>query len=337
VSAAENFNRPLLRVENLKTHFPVESGFFFKGHTGSVRAVDGVSFELRPGEILGLAGESGCGKSTLGRTILQLIRPTAGLVQFDGRDLTELRGRKLREARAGFQMIFQDPYATLSPRMTVYDALSEAILAHRSVPKSELPARVGDLLEKVGLPPRAQRKYPHEFSGGQRQRVAIARALAVEPRLIIADEPVSALDVSIQAQIINLLGRLSREMGLTLIFISHDLSVVHYISDRIAVMYLGKIVEIGPATSVFEHPLHPYSKALISAIPIPDPVREAKRNRVLASGDPPSPLHPPPGCPFHPRCPQAQERCAREVPALEPFTDPNHTVACLRTREINSY
>jgi len=336
VSAPEKFGRPLLRVENLKTHFPVESGFLFKRHVGSVRAVDGVSFELHPGEILGLVGESGCGKSTLGRTILQLIRPTEGVVLFDGCDLTELRGQKLREARAGFQMIFQDPYATLSPRMTVYDALSEAILVHRSVPQSELPARVGGLLEKVGLPSRAQRKYPHEFSGGQRQRVAIARALAVEPQLIIADEPVSALDVSIQAQIINLLARISREMGLTLIFISHDLSVVHYISDRIAVMYLGKIVEIGPATSVFEHPLHPYSKALISAIPIPDPVREAQRNRVLASGDPPSPLNPPPGCPFHPRCPQAQGRCAREVPALEPFTDPNHTAACLRTKEINS-
>jgi oligopeptide transport system ATP-binding protein len=336
VSAPEHFGRPLLRVENLKTHFRVESGFLFKRHVGSVRAVDGVSFELHSGEILGLVGESGCGKSTLGRTILQLIRPTEGVVLFDGLDLTELRGQALREARAGFQMIFQDPYATLNPRMTVYDALAEAILAHRTVPQSELPARVGELLEKVGLPTRAQRKYPHEFSGGQRQRVAIARALAVEPQLIIADEPVSALDVSIQAQIINLLARISREMGLTLIFISHDLSVVHYISDRIAVMYLGKIVEIGPATSVFENPLHPYAKALISAIPIPDPVREARRTRVLAAGDPPSPLNPPGGCPFHPRCPQAQERCAREIPALEPFTDPKHEASCLRTKEINS-
>jgi oligopeptide transport system ATP-binding protein len=272
----------------------------------------------------------------LGRTILQLIRPTEGVVLFNGVDLAGLRGRALREARAGFQMIFQDPYATLSPRMTVYDALSEAILTHSNVPRSELAARVGALLEKVGLSPRAQRKYPHEFSGGQRQRIAIARALAVEPQLIIADEPVSALDVSIQAQIINLLARISREMRLTLIFISHDLSVVHYISDRIAVMYLGKIVEIGPATSVFEHPLHPYSKALISAIPIPDPEREAQRQRIFASGDPPSPLNPPPGCPFHPRCLHAQDRCAGEVPVLEPFTDPSHTAACLRTKEINS-
>jgi oligopeptide transport system ATP-binding protein len=335
VTAPENTVKPFLQVENLKTHFPVQSGFLFKRHAGSVRAVDGVSFALRQGEILGLVGESGCGKSTLGRTILQLIRPTAGVVLLQGRDLTALRGRELREARAGFQMIFQDPYASLNPRMTVFDALSEAILAHRSVPRKELPARVGDLLQKVGLSARAQRKYPHEFSGGQRQRLAIARALAVEPQLIIADEPVSALDVSIQAQIINLLAGISREMGLTLIFISHDLSVVHYISDRIAVMYLGKIVEIGPASRVFEHPLHPYSKALISAIPIPDPMREAQRIRVVPPGDPPSPLNPPSGCPFHPRCAHAQERCAQEVPALEPFTDPNHQAACLRTKEIN--
>ena len=260
MSALATSAQPFLRVQNLKTHFPVERGFLFKHHVGSVRAVDGVSFDLRQGEILGLVGESGCGKSTLGRTILQLIRPTEGVVLLNGRDLTTLRGQDLRQARAGFQMIFQDPYASLNPRMTVFDALSEAILAHRTVPRGELPVRVGDLLEKVGLPARAQRKYPHEFSGGQRQRLAIARALAVEPQLIIADEPVSALDVSIQAQIINLLARLSREMGLTLIFISHDLSVVKHISERIAVMYLGRIVEIGPATRVFEHPLHPYAR-----------------------------------------------------------------------------
>jgi oligopeptide transport system ATP-binding protein len=337
MTAPENSGPPFLRVENLKTHFPVERGFLFQHRVGLVRAVDGVSFSLRQGEILGLVGESGCGKSTLGRTILQLIRPTEGVVLLHGRDLTQMHGRELREARAGFQMIFQDPYASLNPRMTVFDALAEALQAHRLVPRSELPARVGDLLQKVGLPPRAQRKYPHEFSGGQRQRLAIARALAVEPQLIIADEPVSALDVSIQAQIINLLARISREMGLTLIFISHDLSVVNYISDRIAVMYLGKIVEIGPATRVFERPLHPYSKALISAIPIPDPVREARRERVLPPGDPPSPLNPPSGCPFHPRCAFAQERCAREVPVLEPFADPNHLAACLRTKEINSH
>jgi len=333
--AAENTVTPFLRVQNLKTHFPVERGFLFKHRVGSVRAVDGVSFDLRQGEILGLVGESGCGKSTLGRTILQLIRPTEGVVLLNGRDLTDMHGQQLRQARSGFQMIFQDPYATLNPRMTVFDALSEAILAHRTLPQTEMPARVGDLLQKVGLSPRAQRKYPHEFSGGQRQRLAIARALAVEPQLIIADEPVSALDVSIQAQIINLLARISREMGLALIFISHDLSVVNYISDRIAVMYLGKIVEIGPAARVFEHPLHPYSQALINAIPIPDPAREARRERAVPVGDPPSPLNPPSGCPFHPRCAHAQERCAREVPALEPYRDPNHLAACLRTKEIN--
>ncbi|HEX3989297.1 MAG TPA: oligopeptide/dipeptide ABC transporter ATP-binding protein [Verrucomicrobiae bacterium] len=327
---------PFLEIADLKTHFPIEKGFIFKRRIGCVRAVDGVSLQLRKGEILGLVGESGCGKSTLGRTILQLITPTGGTVSLDGRSLTELRGNKLRRARATFQMIFQDPYASLNPRMTVFDSLAEALQAHRKVQSNTLPAQVGELLQKVGLPARAQHKYPHEFSGGQRQRIAIARALAVEPQLIIADEPVSALDVSIQAQIINLLARISREMGLTLIFISHDLSVVKYISDRIAVMYLGKIVEIGPATEVFDHPLHPYSKALISAIPIPDPRREAQRQRVLLPGDPPSPLNPPGGCPFHPRCLYAIDRCSQVVPGLEPFTTPAHQAACIRMKEINA-
>jgi oligopeptide transport system ATP-binding protein len=336
MTAPENPAAPFLRVENLAAHFPVERGFVIRRRVGLVRAVDGVSFDLRKGEILGLVGESGCGKSTLGRALLQLIRPTAGAVILQGRHLTALRGALLREARADFQMIFQDPYASLNPRMTVFDALSEAIQAHRPVPNSELPARVTALLAKVGLPPRAQRGYPHEFSGGQRQRLAIARALAVEPQLIVADEPVSALDVSIQAQIINLLARVSREMRLTLIFISHDLSVVKYISDRIAVMYLGRIVEIGPAGGVFEHPLHPYTKALISAIPIPDPRREALRSRILLAGDPPSPLQPPPGCPFHPRCAYAVDRCSQIVPALEPQADPGHAAACIRAREINT-
>lgn len=326
---------PFLKIENIKTHFPVRKGFLFSREVGAVRAVDGVSLELRQGEIVGLVGESGCGKSTLGRTILQLIPPTEGTVVLQGRHLGELRGSELREARAQFQMIFQDPYASLNPRMTVFDALAEALQAHRKVPRAELSSRIGALLEKVGLRSRDQRKYPHQFSGGQRQRIAIARALAVEPKLIVADEPVSALDVSIQAQIINLLARISREMGLTLIFISHDLSVVKYISERIAVMYLGRIVELGPAADVFDRPLHPYSKALLSAVPIPDPERENRRIRILLPGDPPSPLNPPSGCPFHPRCLYAVERCAQVVPKLEPVANPAHQAACIRAREIN--
>ncbi|MEO6034948.1 MAG: oligopeptide/dipeptide ABC transporter ATP-binding protein [Verrucomicrobiota bacterium] len=324
-----------LELQNLKTHFPVERGLIFKKHIGTVKAVDGVSLSLKKGEILGLVGESGCGKSTLGRTILQLIPPTEGAVILAGQHLNRLPVGELRRARADFQMIFQDPYASLNPRMTVYDALAEAIRSHKEYANEEMPKRVSDLMKKVGLSPRFIKKYPHEFSGGQRQRIAIARALAVEPKLIIADEPVSALDVSIQAQIINLLAQLSREMHLTLIFISHDLSVVKHISDRIAVMYLGRIVELGPAAQVFERPLHPYTKALVSAVPIPDPVRERERQRVLLPGDPPSPMNPPSGCPFHPRCPYAIPRCAEVVPAFESLGDPTQAAACIRVKEIN--
>jgi len=322
-----------LELHHVKTHFPVERGIFVRRRIGTVRAVDGVSLTLNKGVILGLVGESGCGKSTLGRTILQLIPPTEGAVVLAGKHLEKLEGTELREARADFQMIFQDPYASLNPRMTVYDALAEAIQAHKKVEPSHLPYLVGQLMQKVGLAPRFIKKYPHEFSGGQRQRIAIARALAVEPKLIIADEPVSALDVSIQAQIINLLAKLSREMQLSLIFISHDLSVVKHISDRIAVMYLGKIVELGPATEVFEKPLHPYTKALVSAVPVPDPDREKFRKHVILSGDPPSPMNPPSGCSFHPRCAYAVEACKAAVPALEDFGN-GHTAACLRVREI---
>lgn len=322
-----------LQLTNLKTHFPVEHGIIFRRRVGTVRAVDGVSLSLQQGEIVGLVGESGCGKSTLGRTILQLIPPTEGTVVLAGRTLNALHGAELREARADFQMIFQDPYASLNPRMTIYDTLAEAIGAHRRVPAAEMPARVAALMEKVGLAPRYIKKYPHEFSGGQRQRIAIARALAVEPKLIIADEPVSALDVSIQAQIINLLAKLSREMQLTLIFISHDLSVVKHISDRIAVMYLGKIVELGPASDVFEKPLHPYTKALVSAVPTPDPEREKERQRILLLGDPPSPMNPPGGCAFHPRCPHAVAECKTVVPALDE-SRPGQLAACLRLKEI---
>jgi oligopeptide transport system ATP-binding protein len=323
-----------LEIKDLKTHFSGERGIIFRHEIGTVKAVDGVTLTLRRGEILGLVGESGCGKSTLGRTILQLIPATDGVVVLAGKNLTQLSGSELRHARADFQMIFQDPYASLNPRMTVFDTLAEAIQAHRKIPRDEISRRVTELMEKVGLSPRFLKKYPHEFSGGQRQRIAIARALAVEPKLIVADEPVSALDVSIQAQIINLLAKLSREMQLTLIFISHDLSVVKHISDRIAVMYLGKIVELGPAAKVFERPLHPYSKALVSAVPIPDPVREKKRERIILAGDPPSPMNPPSGCPFHPRCPYAIADCARIVPKLENF-DADQQASCIRMREIN--
>ena len=324
-----------LELRDLRTHFPVEHGLVFRRQVGTVRAVDGVSLTLRQGEILGLVGESGCGKSTLGRTILQLIPASEGTVVLGGRNLTALRGAELRAARADFQMIFQDPYASLNPRMTVFDTLAEAIRSHRAVPTAELPARVAALMEKVGLAPRFQRKYPHEFSGGQRQRIAIARALAVEPKLIVADEPVSALDVSIQAQIINLLAHLSRGMGLTLVFISHDLSVVRHISDRIAVMYLGKIVELGPAAEVFDRPLHPYTQALVSAVAVPDPVRARTRRCIVLAGDPPSPLNPPAGCAFHPRCPHAVADCMTRVPGLE-TQSPTREVACMRARDLSA-
>jgi oligopeptide transport system ATP-binding protein len=322
---------PLLQLTNVQTHFPVESGFIFRRQTGVVRAVDGVTLSVAPGEVLGLVGESGCGKSTLARTVMQLAPATGGSVVFAGQNLTAASAAEIRDARRDLQMVFQDPFASLNPRLTVFDALAEPLEVHGVVPPEQVPARVAELMNEVGLDPRFMRKYPHEFSGGQRQRIAIARALSLGPRLIIADEPVSALDVSIQAQILNLLAELVRRKNLALIFIAHDLSVVKHISDRVAVMYLGKIVELGPATDVIERPRHPYTRALVSAIPQLDP--DNQRPRLVLPGDPPSPLSPPPGCAFHPRCPYAQEKCKAAVPPLLPIGE-NHEAACVRLEEI---
>ncbi|OGV68641.1 MAG: peptide ABC transporter substrate-binding protein [Lentisphaerae bacterium RIFOXYB12_FULL_65_16] len=320
---------PLLILENVKTHFPVWHGLVLRKQVGTIRAVDGVSLSIGAGEIVGLVGESGCGKSTLARTILRLAPLTEGRILFDGRALGELSAAELRLERVNLQMVFQDPFASLNPRMTVFDTLAEAVRRRRPLRGAELAAHVGELMERVGLGAGAAGKYPHEFSGGQRQRIAIARALATEPRLILADEPVSALDVSIQSQIINLILELSRALGLTLLFISHDLSVVKYIADRVAVMYLGRLVEVGAAAAVIERPLHPYTRALVSAVHIPDPERERQRRRIVLQGDPPSPLNPPSGCTFHPRCPFAASECSAQVPQLEERGD-GRRAACLR-------
>ncbi|MBA4138855.1 MAG: peptide ABC transporter substrate-binding protein [Opitutus sp.] len=323
----------LLELRDVRTHFPVETGFVRRRHVGTVKAVDGVSFALARGEVLGLVGESGCGKSTLARTILQLLPTTGGSVWLGGKNLTAGTADEVKLARRHMQMVFQDPFASLNPRMTVFDTLAEPLRVHDVCPPLEIPGRVAQLMERVGLSARFMRKYPHEFSGGQRQRIAIARALALEPQLVIADEPVSALDVSIQAQILNLLAQLVRDMNLSLLFIAHDLSVVKHVSDRVAVMYLGKIVELGTATEVMERPRHPYTRALISAIPTVHTVDG--RTRIVLGGDPPSPLDPPPGCPFHPRCPYAVEKCKAAVPPLLP-AGPEHTAACVRWDEIPS-
>ena len=324
---------PILQLNDVKTHFPISHGFLFKRHVGTVKAVDGVTLSVQRGEVLGLVGESGCGKSTLARTIMQLVPTTAGAVVLEGKNLTSGSAAEIHDIRRDMQMVFQDPYASLNPRMTVYATLAEPLLVHRVCPTAGVPARVTELMKLVGLAPRFMQKYPHEFSGGQRQRIAIARALALEPKVIIADEPVSALDVSIQAQILNLLSQLCRKMNLSLIFIAHDLSVVKHISDRVAVMYLGKIVELGPALDVIEHPRHPYTRALVSAIPTPNPDVERSRQRIMLPGDPPSPINPPAGCSFHPRCPYAQEKCKLAVPPLAP-DGPTREVACVRLGEI---
>jgi oligopeptide transport system ATP-binding protein len=318
----------LLEVRHLVKHFSVGGGLF-GGPPGLVRAVDDVSFTIRRGETLGLVGESGCGKTTTGRCILQLERPTSGQVIFEGRDLSGLDLNELRPIRRRMQVIFQDPYSSLNPRMTVGQILAEPIAVHGIIPSARpRRERVRELLHRVGLLPQHADRYPHQLSGGQRQRVGIARALAVEPALIICDEPVSALDVSIQAQIINLLEDLQAELGLTYLFIAHDLAVVRHISDRVAVMYLGKIVEVTDRQELYERPLHPYTRALLAAVPIPDPDVEASRAHTVLGGEVPSPLRPPPGCVFHPRCPIAVERCRGEIPPLREIT-PGHWAACL--------
>jgi peptide/nickel transport system ATP-binding protein len=308
----------------VKTHFPVRGGLLGRVR-GTVKAVDGVSFDVRRGETLGLVGESGCGKSTLGRSLLRLIDPTAGSIRFEGQELTGLAQRELRPLRRRVQLIFQDPYASLNPRMTVRDIIGEPFAIHGLARGREREEKVLALLELMGLPREAMERYPHEFSGGQRQRIGIARSIAMRPDLVIADEPISALDVSIQAQIVNLLVDLQRELNLTYVFIAHDLKIVEYISTRVAVMYLGKIVELADAADLYRRPRHPYTQALLSAVPVPDP--DHKKTRIILQGDVPSPLAPPPGCAFHPRCPHAFERCRRETPPLYDLGN-GHTAAC---------
>jgi oligopeptide transport system ATP-binding protein len=330
---------PLLRVEDLKVWFPITEGFIFERHVGDVRAVDGVSFDLARGETLGLVGESGCGKSTTGRAIVRLYRPTEGRIVFDGTDVASLDGAPLRRMRARMQMIFQDPYASLDPRTTAGGIIAEPLEIHGVGTAAERRERVRDLLATVGLNPDYGVRYPHEFSGGQRQRIGVARALALDPDLVVADEPISALDVSIQAQILNLLGRLQERLALTYLFIAHDLSVVRHISDRIAVMYLGRIVEIASSRDLNSRPLHPYTVALLSAVPIPDPGVEARRRRIILKGDVPSPVNPPEGCRFHTRCWLRErlgnpERCVTEDPDLRSMAA-GHTVACHFAEDVD--
>ncbi len=326
-TATAGSGRNLLQVKGLKMHFPLTQGIIFQRQVGAVRAVDGVDFFVEKGETLGLVGESGCGKSTTGRAILQLYKPTAGEVLFDGVDLVKLGGEQMRKMRRRMQMIFQDPYASLNPRMTVGNIIGEPLEVHSLAKGKAKTERVQELLRVVGLNPYFTNRYPHEFSGGQRQRIGIARALAVEPDFIVADEPISALDVSIQAQVINLLEELQSKFKLTFLFIAHDLSVVRHISDRVAVMYLGKVVELADRAAIFERPLHPYSQALLSAVPIPDPAIETKRKRIILTGDVPSPVNPPSGCRFHTRCWKAQAVCSVTDPDFIEH-EPRHWAAC---------
>jgi len=337
VSANGNGGDPILVVDGLKKHYPVRGGIL-GGKIGEIRAVDGVSFTLRRGETLGLVGESGCGKSTLGRALNRLEEPTEGTVLFEGKDLAHAAGKELFRLRRDIQMIFQDPYSSLNPRMTVGEIVREPLLVHRVGTKAEQVEKVRELLEIVGLPGDTLGRYPHEFSGGQRQRVGLARALTLEPKLVIADEPVSSLDVSVQSQVLNLMVRLQKERNLTYVFISHDLSVVEYVSDAIAIMYLGRIVEVGSVETIFKRAAHPYTRALIEAIPVPDP--RARHEAEPLAGEAPSPVSPPPGCPFHPRCPFAISACSEALPTLEPAgasqgdRGHEHLVACIRKGEI---
>ena len=327
----------LIEVKDLRMYFPVSSGLLFNRTTAYVKAVDGVSFSVRRGETLGLVGESGCGKTTTGRCILQLYKPTGGQIIFDGQDLSTLSTRQMRAMRRQMQVIFQDPYSSLNPRMTAGNIIGEPLIVHGLVAnKTEYREKVADLLQNVGLNPYMADRFPHEFSGGQRQRIGVARALSVSPSFIVADEPVSALDVSIQAQIINLLEDLQEEFNLTYLFIAHDLSVVRHISDRVGVMYLGHIVEMADRNEIYRNPVHPYTKALLSAVPIPDPVLDAQRERVLLSGEVPSPLNPPSGCVFHPRCPVAIDDCSRVVPELREV-EPEHGAACILATGYGNY
>ena len=326
----------LVTVSDLEVYFPIRQGVLFDRHVADLKAVDGVSFEVRRGETLGLVGESGCGKTTTGRSILRLIEPTGGSVLFDGQDVGALSGKELRRLRRRMQMVFQDPYSSLNPRRNVASIIAEPLRVHGIATGREAEDKVRELLQVVGLPKDSENRYPHEFSGGQRQRIGLARALALNPDLIVADEPVSALDVSIQAQMINLLEELQDTFDLTYLFIAHDLAVVRHISDRIAVMYLGKVMEIAPAAELYDRPLHPYTKALLSAVPIPDPRVEATRERILLTGDLPSPVNPPSGCRFHTRCPWAQrERCPDEVPELR-VLDNGHLGACHYAEDIEA-
>jgi oligopeptide/dipeptide ABC transporter ATP-binding protein len=318
---------PLVEVQRLSKFFPVRSGTLWRRQTGAVQAVDNVNLQILPGETLGLVGESGCGKSTLGRLLIRLVQPTSGKILFDGGDITTLAGKALRERRRAMQIIFQDPFGALNPRMSVEDIVMEPLLIHGARPDADTRRRVDDMLRMVGLPARARERFPHEFSGGQRQRIGIARALILRPRFVVCDEPVSALDVSVQAQIVNLLQDLQGELGLTFLFIAHDLSVVKHISDRVAVMYLGKVVEIADKRKIYAAPLHPYTQALIAAVPVLRPQDRARGRRTRLAGDIPSALRPPPGCRFHTRCPYVMPVCREQEPMLlTPM--PGHHVAC---------